>query len=152
MGLGSLNLEVIANESAKTWLAAFTKQVDRLEKLAGKVGTTKAAAAVDEDEETETETEADEDFAPKKALKKAAASSFDDEDETEEEEEAPKAKAKTKAKALTEADVNEACKAYAKEHGVAETKALLKKKFKTMSIKELKPEQYAAAIALMTEE
>ena len=57
-----------------------------------------------------------------------------------------KTAAKTKAPKLTDADVNTACKAYAKVHGKPATLAILKKKFKVQSILELKADQYAAAI------
>lgn len=103
------------------------------------------------------------------AKSKKAAASFDDEEETqaapvvEEESEddgdldfstppAKTAKA-TKEKKYTSAEVNDACKARAikigGKAGRAEVLAILKKKFKTESVTELKPEQYAAVIAAM---
>ena len=56
------------------------------------------------------------------------------------------AKKATKAPKLTDSDVNNACKAYAKVHGKPATLAILKKKFKVQSILELKADQYGAAI------
>lgn len=98
--------------------------------------TKKAAAAFDDDEEE----------APvKKSASKKAATSFDEEDE----EEAPVVK-KAKAPKLTIDDVIGACKLYAKENGRPATLALLKKKFKTTSVSDLKPEQFAAVIEVMT--
>lgn len=108
-----------------------------------------------EDEESE-----DEDFAPaaKKTKAKAAAASFDDEDEEteavesedeEEVEEAPKKKTAAKAKKVTLDDANDACKAHAAENGLKATKALLKKKFGTDTLSEVKPDKYAAVVAAM---
>lgn len=71
---------------------------------------------------------------------------FDSEDEAEEIEEQPKAK---KAPKVTEKDVNAAAMAHAKKHKKINTLALLQKKFKVKSIMELKPDQYAAAIAAL---
>ena len=85
----------------------------------------------------------------KGTAKKAAASFDDDAEETEAEAEEVEEAPKKKAKAPTKEDVNEACKAHAKRHSFEETKALLLKKFKTASVQKLKPEQYAAVLAVM---
>lgn len=90
---------------------------------------------VDEDEspkevEAEQEDDADEDFIA--SLKK-------------------KAKA-PKAKKITIDQVNEACKARAKsggKDGRSQVLAILKKQFKTVSISEIEPEQYAAVVQAM---
>lgn len=94
--------------------------------------------------EVEPETE-EEDFAPKKKPAKKAAS-FEAEEESAEEEVEEEAPPKKKAKAPTYDDVSAACKAYAKENGFEETKALLLKKFKTSSLTKIKPEDFAAVI------
>lgn len=109
-------------------------------------------------EEDETIEETDDEFASKKkSSKKKASVDFgteDEEDTAEEpvedeaEEEPPPPKKKAKAPTLD--DVNRACKAYSKENGFDETKALLQKKFKTSSVTKLKPEQYAQVIAVMS--
>lgn len=121
----------------------------------------------------------EEDFAPKKGKAKKAAAAFDDDEEaeisTEAEDEADleqpqameddededftaapgkkAAKGKVKVKTLTVDDVNDACKARCAamggSKGRAEVLAILKKKFKTESVSELNPEQYAACIAAM---
>jgi hypothetical protein len=111
----------------------------------------KAPAQVEETEEVESD---DEDFAPKKSTAKKAAASFDDDEENDEEEAPPK---KKKAPKISLDDVNDACKARAVEEGGGKTGrgivvAILKKKFKTESVGELKPEQYAAVIEAMTGE
>jgi len=145
-----LEIAVLAGAESKAWLANFTTQVDRLEKI---MGGKKVNTAVQDTDDTETDDQAadDDDFTPAtKKLAKKAAASFD-EDDAEEVEEAPVAKKKT-AKGPTKEDVNDACKAYATVNGVAATKALLKKKFKTVSIGEIKPEQYQTAIDLMAVE
>lgn len=164
-----LELSVMAGPESKAFLVDFSKLLDRAEKLLNKT----AGAATDDEEETDaSEADAadeDEDFGKKPAPKKKAAA-FDEEEEDdvtpaakkaakkaaasfdeEEEEDAP-APAK-KAKKITLDDVNDACKARARstggKEGRAEVLALLKKKFKTESVSELKPEQYAACVALM---
>jgi hypothetical protein len=60
-----------------------------------------------------------------------------------------KPKAKTKAPKLTEKDVNAAAIKHAKANGRDKTLALLSKKFKVKSILELKPDQYADAVAAL---
>lgn len=132
---------------------------------ASRKNTDTAPAAVDTEEETE-------DFAPaakKTAAKKkpTPAASFDSDDdapveepeaeaEAEEQEDftTPAAKAPAKkAKKLTVDDVNDACKVRAAhtggKEGRTEVLAILKKNFRTTSVSELKPEQYAAVIKAM---
>lgn len=98
---------------------------------------------------------------PAKAV--AAQTSFDDdepaapeesesfEDEESFEEPAPK---KAKAKKYTVEDVNDACKAYARENGGGKegrdaVLAILKSNFKATSISQIAPEDYAKAIKLL---
>lgn len=158
-----LEVALLAGEETKQFLANLTRQVDRLEALGGGKLKGKPKTEDDEDEETtETEDEEDEDFAAKKSKKKAKTDEDEeteesedaDEEETadadEDEDEAP-AKKKGKAK-LTIDDVNDACKAYAKATSRADALKVLKKKFKTDSIADLKPEQYADCIKAMTVE
>lgn len=164
-----LEIAVLAGAESKQFLVDLTKQIDRLEAAlkgapAAKSAPAKNTAPVDADEEVET-SEDDEDFAPKKAAKgKKAAAAFDDEEETEAEEAAsdddegfmeaaPAKKAAPKAKKLTVDDINDACKARAAatggKEGRAEVLALLKKHFKTTSVSEVKPEDYAKLIKVM---
>lgn len=154
--MGKLELVVMAGSESKAFLASLTEQLDRLEKLHGVMTGKKVATSITEDAEETTETDEEEELiAPvnKTATKKAAAS-FDDEEvhSDDDEEEAPVAK-KTKAKKVTLDDVNDACKARAAsvggKEGRSEVLTILKKKFKTTSVSELKPEQYAAVIAAM---
>lgn len=162
-----LEFDFIAGAETKAFLANLTKQIDRLEKLSGiKVAPVKAAPEVEE-----TDTDEDDDFTPKKAVAKAkkAIAKFEEEDEdesdgeeveedAEEEDEdfktPPPASKKAKAKKVTVDDVNDACKARAAatggKEGRNEVLAILKKKFKTTSVSDLKPEQYAQAIEAMT--
>lgn len=81
----------------------------------------------------------------------ASSESADDElgfDQTDEDE-APAKTAKKKPVKLTEADVNEACKAHARKHGRPATFEILKKKFKVKSLLELSADQYPAVVAAM---
>ncbi len=168
-GIGmKLELGIMAGAESKAWLADLTTQIDRLEKLAGGLapkGKAKAAPESESDDEDENDDEEeDEDFGSKKTKGKKAASSFDDDEESEEEEEEEEEeededeeeeedeKPAKKAKKLTIDDVNDACKARAKgagKKGRDEVLSILKKKFKVASVTELKPEQYAKAIAAM---
>lgn len=156
-----LELALLAGAETKTFLVDLAKLVERMEKAAGLivVPKTKTAGPVDEDEDTYsadtgTDFDADDDFAPAKtATKKKATAAFDD-DETDTESEddfdaAPPKKAPAKTKKFTEKDAHQACKEYAAINGVAETKALLKKKFKTMSVSEIPQEKYGELISLM---
>ncbi len=172
-----LELALLAGAETKQFLVDLTKQIDRLEALSGKAATAPAkstavksvknTAPVDADEEGEESNE-DDDFAPKKnAGKKAAASAFEeDEDESEEAKasdeagdddegfmDAPPKKAPAKAKKLTVDDINDACKARAAatggKEGRTEVLALLKKHFKTSSVSEIKPDDYAKLIKVM---
>lgn len=103
------------------------------------------------------ESDEDEDFTPKaKKTKVKAKASFDVEEDEESEDEADEVEmkaSKKKAPKLTIDDVNDACKAKAQSIGGKEGRQIvlgvLKKKFKTTSVSELKPEQYALAIAAM---
>lgn len=155
-----MEMKVLVGADSKAFLVELAKQIDRLETLLG--GVTKKAqgkhnddAKKDEDDEDEDE---DEEFSGKKQKKKSSFEEDEDEEEAdededadeEEEDEKPK---KSKAKKITVDDVNDACKAKAAatggKKGRAEVLAILKKKFGTESVSELKPEQYAKAIAAM---
>lgn len=116
----------------------------------------------------------DNDFTEKKTTKKASkkASSFDDEDEGEadeapevseedeasfdsdDEDEDALPKKKKAQKKISLEDVNDACKARASQTGGKagreEVLKILKKKFKTSSLTDLKPEQYPAVLAAMS--
>lgn len=165
-----MEIAVLAGAESKQFLVDLTKQIDRLEALTGTKGlsaSVKKSAPVPGDENMP---DADEDFAPK-AKKTTAATKFDDDEDAapvakktaapvEDEDSdgdfmAPPVKtaAKAKAKKLTVDDVNDACKAKAVSIGGAEGRkevlGILKKKFKTQSVSELQPEQYAEAIAAM---
>lgn len=152
-----LELAILAGAESKAFLATLTKQIDRLEALTAGVGATstktkKSAAPVDEDEEyTDADTDEEEAIAPRKKAAKKAAATFEDEDEETEEDmdEAPVKKKSAKAPKLSLDDVNDACKAYAGEHSVKETRAILKKKFKVDSVNELESTQFAAVIAAL---
>lgn len=155
-----LEIAVLAGAESKAWLVSFTKQVDRLEKIMGG----KKVAATEDVEETEVEeTEDDDDFAPAPkakaaAAKKTATTTFDEDDEVvetheDDEDEAP-VKKTAKAKKLTVDDVNDACKAYARENGGGKegreaVLKILKKHFKTTSVSTLEATDYAKAIKLL---
>ncbi len=164
-----LELAVLAGAESKEFLVKLTKQIDRLEALCGKLGN--LAMGENDDGDTEVEADEDEDFGKKPSKKKAKG--FDEDEETEvesedaeeesdeeseadeevEEDEAPVKKGK--GKKLTIDDCNDAAKALALsvggKPGRAKVLALMKKHFKTESVSELKPEQYAKFIALMKE-
>lgn len=161
-----LEMAMMAGPESKAFLVGLTQQIDRLEMLVGKVGkvgeksaTTNKPSEDDDVEELAPSKKANakasafddeeeyEDKEEKVPPKKVAKPSFDDE---EEEEEAPKKAQKAKApKAPTIDDVNDACKAYAQEHGVKATKAFLLKKFKTESVREIPAEKYGDAIKML---
>lgn len=168
-------LELSLDDETKELIENLTGLVVRLEKVASVMslsapGAKAAHKKVKDEEETELDEDVsddvnddeDEDFAPKKSKKLSAKNGkgFDDEDEeaseesddeVEEEDEEPSSK--KKAKKLTVDDVNDACKARAAKVGGKEGRTevlnILKKKFKTTSVSELKPDSYAAAIAAM---
>ena len=113
--------------------------------------TKKAAAATEEDEvdELEETEEIDADDLGEDTLEASSdEESFDDLDE-DEEEVTTKKSAKGKTAKVTEKDVNAAAKIHAKKHTRPETLKILAKKFKVKSISELKPDQYAAAVAAL---
>jgi hypothetical protein len=142
----TLHKDIVAAHAngLKSSIHALEVQVTILKTLIG--GGSKAAANEEEEEETEvaaasTDDEEEEDLAPKKTAAKKKAANFGD-DEEEEEVAAPA----KKAKKITADQVNDACKAHAAENGIKVTKALLMKKFKTMSITEIDPSKYADVI------
>jgi len=162
--MANLELVITAGADSKEWLAKLEKQIDRLERLRG--AKDEPAPAVESDDAEDE----DEDEAPKakaKSKPKKVAEAFDDdedepaeddgEDEAgeEDEDEAPTAKAKSKPKKLTPDDCNDAAKALAKAIGGKPGRdavlKLMKKQFRTVSVSELKPEQYADFIAAMAE-
>lgn len=150
-----LELAILAGAESKAFLVGLTKQIDRLEALAGKATTTTAKADytdADADEDDETPV-------VKKTTAKATtkATSWDDEDEgaLADEDEEPvtkKVAAKPKAKKLTVDDVNKACKARAARTDFDSTKAALKKNFKVKSTADLDADDYQAVIDYMNDE
>lgn len=169
--MANLELVITAGAEWKEWLANLEKQIDRLERL--QEGAKDEAAPAVESDDAEDE---DEDEAPAKAKSKPkskpkkVAEAFDDDEEDEapaeddgedeageeDEDEAPTAKAnKSKSKKLTPDDCNDAAKTLAKAIGGKPGRdavlKLMKKQFRTVSVSELKPEQYADFIAAMTE-
>lgn len=167
--------KVLAGAESKAWLADLTQVVERMEKAAGLLSTAKVQAPKttvllddDSDDDVQTAESEDDDFAAKPAKKgkkgKKAAAAFEDDDsddapavEQESEDDdadftAPVKKTKP-AKKLTVDDVNDACKAKASsiggKPGRAKVLEILKKNFKTESVSELKPEQYAKCVQLM---
>lgn len=115
--------------------------------------TKKIAAEVEEDDEDESEEageENEDDIDAEDEEDEDEAIEEDDEDSDEEEKPAVK---KGKVKKLTANDVNDACKSLASsiggKKGREKVLSILKKKFKTESVSELKPEQYAKCIAAM---
>ncbi len=129
----------------------------------GKASKTSKSFEDDEDEEVEEDEEEEESEDEDEDEDDEESDDEDDEDEDEDEEEdeveeleaAPKKKAaaKTKSKKLTVDDVNDACKARAAatggKAGRTEVLTILKKKFKTESVSELRPEQYQACVDAM---
>ena len=170
--MAQLNISLLAGDESKKFLAGLTKQIDRLEALTAKLPTAEAEEATEDEDEEELVPKS------KKAPAKKAAAKFEDddedddaeadaeeetdEDETEEEAETededdgdfkkPAAK-KTAAKKLTVDDCNDAAKAKAASIGGKKGRetvlALMKKHFKTESVSELKPEQYAKFVEVM---
>lgn len=153
--MAKLELALLVGEESKTFLANLTEVVERLEAVSSQ----KLAKTVDKEKDDE-----DDDFAPpaKKAAMVKAVKQFDDEDDdgeagdgdTSDDEDDFTGKSSKKAKKLTLEDVNDACKKRAAEIGGKEGRTqvltILKKKFKTQSVSELKPDQYAAVIASMS--
>lgn len=145
-----LELALLAGAESKQFLVDFTKQIDRLEKLAGKGTVTMTArSATAAPVETEyTDTDDDFDNAAKPEVETAATDDDDDDDfGTTPVKAAPKAKAKK----VTIDDVNNACKARAKGGRREEVLKLLKKNFKTESIAQIPEKSWARAIELMEE-
>jgi len=125
--------------------------------------TAKVQADAADDEAEEQDTTADdeddnEDFGTtKKSTKKAAAAAFDDDADEETEEEAEEKTVKKSAKKapkITEEMVNAACRDRAiaeggGKKGRAVVEGILKKKFKTLSVSSIKPEDRGAVIEAM---
>lgn len=151
--MAKLELALLVGADSKEFLAQLTDVVERLEalKLDGSIDRKAQAEEIDEDQ--------DEDFTPKTKAAKKAVKDFDEDEDLEAassdetEDDFTDKKTTKKAKKLTVDDVNDACKARAAQTGGKEGRnevlAILKKKFKTTSVSELKPEQYAAAISAM---
>lgn len=148
--MAKLEVSLLVGEESKRWLSNIEALITKLEKL---TGSAVKAAALDTEDDEASDVDDDEDFASKAKTKKTAtvkAKSFEDDEETEDEEPAPR----KRAKKLTVDDVNDACKEYAREmgggkDGKLEVLKILKKKFKTDTVTELEPDQYAAVIAAM---
>lgn len=170
-----LEIAILAGAESKQFLVDLAKITERLEKAlaGGKAPQTTAALELDSDDsESEDfapasttkkskaqktrsfeDEEIEEELVPAKKTKSAAAASLPEEDEDDNEDfTTPKPKKKTEKK-LTVDDVNDACKVRAQSIGGKEGRKqvllILKKKFKTESVSELKPEQYAEAISAM---
>lgn len=168
-----LEMAILAGAESKQWLASFTKQLDRLEVLAGRLG----GHAAEGEQTSDTDVEAD--TAPKtrrgRPAKQAAPETFDGEDadavegietdfegssETDDDEDFTEVKTTKKTAAAVKPpkytldDVNDACKAKARAAGGGKpgrdkVLSILKKNFNTLSVSELKPEQYGKAIGLL---
>lgn len=153
-----LEMAILAGPEAKEFLATFTTQIDRLEKL---VGGLKTAALQDDAPEAADADDDDEELVTPK--KKSAKKSFEDDedeevetedaDDDEDAEEPPKKK--SKAKKLTSDDCNAAAKTLAKaiggKAGREKVLKIMKKQFSTESVSELEPAQYADFVAAMNE-
>lgn len=127
--------------------AASSKNTDAETTTATKTKTRRAAPAVDETfdaDDTDETTDTQEEFDLESADDVEA--SFSGDDDTDDE---PAPVKKKKAKTITSAQVNDACKALAKAKGRPYVLKVLKKYFKTESVSELKPEQYAKALEVL---
>ncbi len=95
----------------------------------------------------------DEDVDNDSSLASEIESEAEDEDSDDDDDfDSVKAAPPAKAKKITIDDVNDACKKKAASlgaGGVPKVRAILKKNFKTESVRELKPEQYGACIQAM---
>lgn len=171
--MAKLELALLVGQESKEWLETLERVVNNLETVAKTLsaqGNTKLNGKAKSIDEDETEGEDDDgevdDFAPnKKAVAKAVKAFDEDEDddseassavtlEDDEDDNFTDKPVSKKAKKLTVEDVNTACKKKASDIGGKEGRAqvltILKKKFKTQSVSELKPEQYAAVISAMS--
>lgn len=143
-----ITLTVKDGATAKDVAAALRFQAGLFEGMEPKTASSRKNTDADEAQETD-----DEDFGKKPAGKKAAAK-FDD-DQADEDFTTP-AKKTAKAKKLTIDDVNDACKARAKEEGGGKAGRdavlkLLKKNFKTQSVSDIEETDYARAVEVMNE-
>lgn len=149
--MAKLEVALLIGAESKAWLADVTALVERLEKAtAGK--TTKLKGMTTEEEFEESK---DDEFSEEKTVVRA--NGFDDEEESSDDDEEDFTKSATKskkAKKLTLDDVNAACKERAASEGGGKAGrevvlGILKKKFKTTSITDLKPDSYALVISTM---
>lgn len=164
--MAKLELQLLVGAESKEWLAGVENVLERLEKVAATLTALPATAKnakqaeedFDEDEQAAATEDEDTDFAATKKTAKKTKAAFDEDEETVEASEDEESEDFTepttkKAKKLTVEDVNDACKKRASKtggkEGRTEVLGILKKKFKTTSVSELKPEQYAAVIAAM---
>lgn len=157
-----LELLLLAGAETKEFLADLTAQVDRLEELVkgGALDKKNTATVAPEEDDEEEATPVKKSAKKSKVVEKEEEDEEEDEEaeeeedeesgDEEEEDEAPK---KGKTKKVTVDDVNDACKARAAatggKEGRKEVLAILKKKFKTETVSDLDPAQYAACIAAM---
>lgn len=166
--MAKLELQLLVGAESKEWLAGVENVLERLEKVAATLtalpdtakNAKQAEEDFDEDEQAAATEDEDTDFAATKKTAKKTKAAFDEDEDTEvesvgsvdEDEDFTEPTVK-KAKKLTVDDVNDACKKRASKtggkEGRSEVLGILKKKFKTTSVSELKPEQYAAVIAAM---
>ena len=116
-----LELAILAGPESKKFLADFTTQIDRLEKLQSAGQVSKKAAASDDEEEEEV-------VAPKKAAKAKKLTSDD---------------VNNQAKAYATALIKRGKTGPEARKAVV---AILKKKFEVSSVTELESDQYAAVI------
>lgn len=142
-----LEMSMMAGPESKAFLVELTQVVARLETALKSVGGGLAIPAAPQltvapVSAAPVAAESDDDFmAPPK--KTAPAPAIEDDFMAP-----PKPKAE-KAKKVTLAEVNDACRARASGGKRDEVLAILRKNFNTESISELKPDQYAQALALM---
>lgn len=152
-----LELAILAGAESKAFLVDFKKQLDRMEKLTKKMGSTESEETEEEEnEEEETELEASEES---EETEESEESDEESEEETEESEEEEKPAKKATGKITTE-QLNDACKArlqklikvkkMTSKKAFAEVKALLQKHFDTDSVAQIEKEDRAKALKLLT--
>jgi hypothetical protein len=161
--MAKLELAILVGQESKEWLQKLETLVARLES-AGGGGKVKDSDAEEDDEDLTPKKKAakkvdfDDDEDSDDADSDDNDDSEDEDSEDDDEEEKPKRGRPAKKKALTDDDVNQACKervARLVEDGTdqkearAEVVGILKKKFKVKSVAELDPDQYEAVIKVM---
>lgn len=84
--MSRLELAILAGADSKAFLAGFTAQVDRLEKITKKLNVVKAKADDDEEEQDDADEETEETETPKKKGKGKKAKDQDEEDDDTDDE------------------------------------------------------------------